>query len=113
MTKPTGKLLFAYQTIANLEKQLADVMNERDELRRQLESLTVEEDREDARKVFVRTNTGQGKSISLDDMLARYAPATDEQAHEPDDLAREFCNLSAPKQKAVMDEVAVINKVKP
>lgn len=33
---------------------------------------TIEEEREDARKVFVRTNTKQGQSVSLDDMLARY-----------------------------------------
>ena len=33
---------------------------------------TLEEEREDARKVFVRTNTKQGQSVSLDDMLARY-----------------------------------------
>lgn len=33
---------------------------------------TIEEEREDAKKVFVRTNTKQGQSVSLDDMLARY-----------------------------------------
>ena len=33
---------------------------------------TIEEERDDAKKVFVRTNTKQGQSISLDDMLARY-----------------------------------------
>ena len=33
---------------------------------------TLEEDREDFKKVFVRTNTKQGQSISLADMIARY-----------------------------------------
>ena len=33
---------------------------------------TLEEDREDFKKVFVRINTKQGQSISLADMIARY-----------------------------------------
>ncbi|EZI26363.1 hypothetical protein [Pseudomonas extremaustralis] len=33
---------------------------------------TLEEDREDFKKVFIRTNTKQGQSISLADMIARY-----------------------------------------
>ncbi|MBJ2228542.1 hypothetical protein JFT67_05735 [Pseudomonas simiae] len=33
---------------------------------------TIEEERDDAKKVFVRTNTKQGQSISLADMIARY-----------------------------------------
>lgn len=33
---------------------------------------TLEEDREDFKKVFVRINTKQGQSISLSDMIARY-----------------------------------------
>ncbi|WP_070413971.1 hypothetical protein [Pseudomonas lundensis] len=33
---------------------------------------TLEEDREDFKKVFVRVNTKQGQSISLADMIARY-----------------------------------------
>lgn len=35
---------------------------------------TLEEDREDFKKVFVRTNTKQGQNISLADMMARYEP---------------------------------------
>lgn len=35
---------------------------------------TLEEDREDFKKVFVRINTKQGQSISLADMMARYEP---------------------------------------
>ncbi|WP_341519889.1 hypothetical protein AABC73_15165 [Pseudomonas sp. G.S.17] len=85
----------------SLRQQLADVSNERDKLQSELAEAQrlleeaskptaeeLEEDEEDRKKAFVRSNTHQGKHISLEDMMARYAPPqtnTSNQAHCPHD----------------------------